>query len=76
MTDFEKQNNPAALDDDALEIISGGGYGDLLKPTMTTYNAICPCGHKETVGSARYGKVVCPQCGQLIANYEAAGCSR
>ena len=76
MTDIEKKNKPAELEDDALEMISGGEYGDLLRPTMITYKAICACGYQENVRSARYGKVVCQQCDQLITNYEAAGCSR
>lgn len=76
MTDIEKKNKPAELKDDELEMISGGEYGDLLRPTMITYHAICACGYQENVSSARYGKVVCQQCGQLITNYEAAGCSR
>lgn len=29
MTNFEKKNNPAELDEDELEMISGGEYGDL-----------------------------------------------
>ena len=70
MTDFEKKNNPAELNEDELEMISGGEYGDLLRPILTTYKAICACGYQETVKSGRYGRVVCPQCNQLITNYE------
>jgi hypothetical protein len=50
-------------------MISGGEYGDLLRPILTTYKAICTCGYQETVNSARYGKVICPQCKQLIIIY-------
>ena len=76
MTDLEKENKPDELNDDALTMISGGEYGDLLKPIMITYKAICACGYQENLGSARYGKVICPQCSQLITKYEAAGGSR
>lgn len=70
MTNFEKKNNPAELNEDKLEMVSGGEYGDLLRPILTTYKAICACGYQETVKSGRYGRVVCPQCNQLITNYE------
>ena len=69
-TNFEKKNNPAELNEDELEMASGGEYGDLLRPILTTYKAICACGYQETVKSGRYGRVVCPQCNQLITNYE------
>lgn len=51
-------------------MISVGEYGDLLRPILTTYKAICSCRYQETVKSGRYGRVVCPQCNQLITNYE------
>lgn len=70
MTDLEKKNKPAELNDDALTRISGGEYGDLLKPIMITYKAICSCGYEEIVSSARYGKVICPQCKSLITEYK------
>lgn len=65
---LRKEKQPAELDE--LEMISGGEYGDLLRPILTTYKAICACGYQETVKSGRYGRVVCPQCNQLITNYE------
>ena len=49
MMDFEKKNNPAELNEDELEMVSGGEYGDLLRPILTTYKAICACGYQETV---------------------------
>lgn len=70
MTNFEKKNNPAELNEDELKMVSGGEYGDLLRPILTTCKAICACGYQETVKSGRYGRVVCPQCNQLITNYE------
>lgn len=54
MTNFEKKNNPAELNEDELEMVSGGEYGDLLRPILTTYKAICACGYQETVKSGRY----------------------
>ena len=57
-------------------MISGGEYGDLLRPILTTYKAICTCGYQETVNSARYGKVICPQCKQPIINYEEGQSNR
>ena len=64
------QYEEAALTDNELEMVSGGEYGDLLRPIMTTYKAICECGYQESVKSGRLGKVLCPQCKQLITNYE------
>ena len=65
---LRKEKQPAELDE--LEMISGGEYGDLLRPILTTYKAICACGYQETVKNGCYGRVVCPQCNQLITNYE------
>ncbi len=65
---LRKEKQPAELDE--LEMISGGEYGDLLRPILTTYKAICSCGYQETVKNGCYGRVVCPQCNQLITNYE------
>lgn len=42
MTNFEKKNNPAELNEDELEMVSGGEYGDLLRPILTTYKASAP----------------------------------
>ena len=58
------------LTEEAQDEVSGGEYGDLLRPIMTTYKVICACGYQETVKSVRYGKVLCPQCKQLITYYE------
>lgn len=65
---LRKEKQPAELDE--LEMISGGEYGDLLRLILTTYKAICSCGYQETVKNGCYGRVVCPQCNQLITNYE------
>lgn len=60
----------AELTANELDMVNGGGYGDLLKPTSLTYRAICACGYQETVCSFRRGKVICPQCKQLILEYK------
>ena len=57
-------------------MISGGEYGDLLRPILTTYKAIGTWGYQATVNSARYGKVICPQCKQLIIIYEEGQSNR
>jgi len=59
----------AELTVNELELINGGEYGDLLKPISLTYRAICECGYQKPIPSAGYGKVICPQCKQLITNY-------
>ena len=68
MTDINK--SAPALNDEELETVSGGEYGDLLKPILVTYKAICTCGYEEIVSSARYGKVLCPECKTLITEYK------
>ncbi len=68
MTDINK--SAPALNDEELEAVSGGEYGDLLKPILVTYKAICTCGYEEIVSSARYGKVLCPACKALITEYK------
>ena len=69
----ENTINPAVLDDDALGRVSGGEYGELLKPYGYSW-ATCTCGYRAYVEKHRVGKVICPQCNLLINVYTDAPC--
>lgn len=73
MAESENMDKPVELNDDALEAISGGDYGELLKPGGY-YWATCSCGHREYIADHQRGKVVCPQCNLQITTYIAASC--